>query len=303
MKSVKIIWSTALRVMSDPAPVVCRVSELPSMVIASPPSPSVITPLASKVPLAVRVPVAVKALLTVVVPVPAPIERVVAAPAKLTVVAVVLTSEKVVEPVVIEVVMSGEVPNTATPVPVSSDNELRRAAEVAVVVRFEDASVKTAREAVRPEKVIVPEDVMPVAPVIAPAAMSMVDESSVKASPPSPSVIIPLASSISFAVNVPATVIVDEAVVASERVMALDPESITMFPVEVPPNVRVFIRRDWMVPVAPVKDNPAPVVVAEIDAVGVPSFMPVIANSAEDVACPPTKKSTVELLGNKAPEP
>ena len=44
------------------------------------------------VPLTVKLPVTVNALLTVVVPVAAPIERVVAAPAKFTVVAVVLTS-------------------------------------------------------------------------------------------------------------------------------------------------------------------------------------------------------------------
>jgi len=129
VKSVNIIWSTALMVMSDPAPVVCKTKEEPSMVIASPPSPRVTTPLASKVPLAVRVPVTVKALLTVVVPVDAPTERVVAAPAKLTVVAVVLIRLNVVEPVVREVVISGDVPKTATPVPVSSVRVLRSADE------------------------------------------------------------------------------------------------------------------------------------------------------------------------------
>lgn len=51
---------------------------------------------------------------------PDPILIVVAAPAKFTVVAVVFTSAKVVEGVVSEVVMAGDVPKTATPVPVSS---------------------------------------------------------------------------------------------------------------------------------------------------------------------------------------
>ena len=65
------------------------------------------------------------ALFMVVVPVAAPRLRVVAAPAKFTVVAVVLTRAKVVEGVVRLVVMAGEVPKTATPVPVSSLNEVR----------------------------------------------------------------------------------------------------------------------------------------------------------------------------------
>jgi len=60
------------------------------------------------------------------VPVVPPILRVVAAPAKLTVVAIVFTSANVVEPVVKDVVISGEVPNTEKPVPVSSDRVSRR---------------------------------------------------------------------------------------------------------------------------------------------------------------------------------
>ena len=60
----------------------------------------------------------------VVVPVAAPRLRAVAAPAKLTVVAVVLTRAKVVEGVVKLVVIAGDVPKTATPDPVSSLNEV-----------------------------------------------------------------------------------------------------------------------------------------------------------------------------------
>lgn len=151
------------------------------------------------------------------------------------------------------------------------------------------------------EKVIVPDDVIPVAPVIAPDAISIFDESSVKASPPSPRVIIPLASNTSLAVNVPATVMVEDAVTASDSVIELEPESITMFPVVEPPRVRVFIRRDWIVAVDPVSDIPLLFVVADIEAVGVPSLIPVIANSALVVAVAPTNRSTVELLGNNAP--
>ena len=76
------------------------------------------------VPKRVRAPEMEAALFMVVVPVAAPRLRLVAAPAKLTVVAVVLTRAKVVEGVVMLVVMVGEVPKTATPVPVSSDREV-----------------------------------------------------------------------------------------------------------------------------------------------------------------------------------
>ena len=50
VKSVRIIWSTALRVISVSAPVVCRIKALLSIVTASPPSPRVTVPLASKAP-------------------------------------------------------------------------------------------------------------------------------------------------------------------------------------------------------------------------------------------------------------
>ena len=90
------------------------------------------------------------AFLMVAVPVVAPIVRVVAALAKLTVVAVVSTRSKLVEPVVKEVVIAGEVPNTKSPaVPVSSETESARLAEVIVVARLDDASVVTSLEAVR----------------------------------------------------------------------------------------------------------------------------------------------------------
>lgn len=109
------------------------------------------------------------------VPVVAPMVRVVAAWAKLTVVAVVLTKANVVEPVVKEVVIAGEVPNTATPLPVSSVRASSKAADKAVAAKLEDASVNMALDAVR-----------------------------------------------------------------SGRLITDDPESITMFPVVVPPIVRVF---------------------------------------------------------------
>lgn len=61
-----------------------------------------------------------KSFLTVVVPVVAPRLNVVAAPKAFTVVAVVLNTSNEVLPVVTLVVNDGLVPNTSTPVPVSS---------------------------------------------------------------------------------------------------------------------------------------------------------------------------------------
>lgn len=166
-------------------------------------------------------------LAMVAVPVAAPIFKVVAAPKALTVVALVLKTSNELEPVVMLVVIEGDVPKTATPVPVSSERvasksaeapvvanweealdvtnllavkavvtvpvkvgasivgedpntkapepvssviELAKAREAAVEVKFDEPSVKTALEAVKPERVIVPEEAIPVAPEIAPAA-------------------------------------------------------------------------------------------------------------------------------------
>ena len=75
-------------------------------------------------------PVTCKLLLTVVVPVAAPILNAVAALAKFTVVAVVLIKSKLVDPVVIDVVNAGLVPNTNTPVPVSSEITVASSADV-----------------------------------------------------------------------------------------------------------------------------------------------------------------------------
>jgi hypothetical protein len=68
-------------------------------------------------------------LFTVIVPVAAPMFSVVAAPPKFSVVAVVFTKANVVDGVVKLVVIAGDVPNTATPVPVSSVNAARKFAE------------------------------------------------------------------------------------------------------------------------------------------------------------------------------
>ena len=76
---------------------------------------------------------------------------------------------------VIEVVNVGAVPNTLTPVPVSSVRASSKAADAPEAARFEDASVNKALDAVK-----------------------------------------------------------------SGKLTTDDPESITMFPVVVPPNVRVF---------------------------------------------------------------
>ena len=87
----------------------------------------------SVVPLTVNVPLTVKLLLTVVVPVLAPILIDVPAPAKFTVVAVVFNRSKLVLAVVRLVVIAGLVPNTFTPVPVLSVNALDKLAELGVV--------------------------------------------------------------------------------------------------------------------------------------------------------------------------
>ncbi len=70
-----------------------------------------------------------------------------------------------------------------------------------------------------------------------------------------------------------------------------------MFPVVVPPIVRVFPRRDWIVDVAALKDNPLLLVEAESVATGVPLAIPVTANLAEEVVTPPSRKSVVRFPG------
>jgi len=87
--------------MSLVAPVAVRVIVVPERVIASPPSPIFAIPFAVSVPLAVSVPVEVSALFTVVVPVDAPSETVVAAPPTFRVVALVLKREAVPTKVVV----------------------------------------------------------------------------------------------------------------------------------------------------------------------------------------------------------
>jgi hypothetical protein len=125
-------------------------------------------------PFDVVVPDIVSELFTVEVPVPAPILSVVAAPAKLTVVAVVLTKAKVVEPVVRLVVIAGEVPKTATPDPVSSDMESMRTEDRAVVVRLLDASVKSILEAVMSAKLTTPvPESMTIFPVVVPPKVNV----------------------------------------------------------------------------------------------------------------------------------
>ena len=154
-------------------PVVDISQSLELTATVSPLSPRVTTPLAVKVPLVVVVPVTVRALLTVVVPLDAPTDKVVAAPAKLTVVAIVFANAKVVESVIREVVIVGEVANTANPVPVSSERVLRRTDEMAVAARLLDPSVTTNLDAVRPDKVMVPDDEIPESPAIVPEAVML----------------------------------------------------------------------------------------------------------------------------------
>ena len=112
------------------------------------------------------------------------------------VVAVALSKSNELEPVVKELVIAGEVLKTATPpVPVSSDSESDKAAEAPVETKLEEPSVKTALEAVRPEKLIVPDEVMPVAPVITPnAEISIVGVFKKLVKPEPPELVIKMAS-------------------------------------------------------------------------------------------------------------
>ena len=147
------------------------------------------------------------------------LRAVVAPPAKLTVVAVVLTRLKAVEAVVSDVVIAGDVPKTATPVPVSSVRALRRAEEAPEPVKLDEASVKSALLAVTPVNWIVPEEIIPVAPETAPAELtSKALELMVSASPPSPKFMTPLAVKVPLAVNVPVEVKPEVAVIRPEMV-------------------------------------------------------------------------------------
>ena len=91
-----------------------------------------------------------------------------------------------------EVVKVGEVPKTKLPVPVSSERESIKYWEVPEEVNWPLVVVKTPREAVRFEKVIAPEEVMPVKPEATPAVeTSQVVESIATVSEPLPIVTAP----------------------------------------------------------------------------------------------------------------
>ena len=128
-------------------------------------------------------------LLMVVVPDEAPIFKVVAAPKALMVVAVVLKTENVEELVKTEVVKVGEIEKTKLPVPVSSVTEAATLEDEIEVVKLDEPSVVTNRLAVKPEKVIVPEEEIPVAPVIAPVPVISIEGVSRKLVNPPPPVL------------------------------------------------------------------------------------------------------------------
>lgn len=91
--------------------------------------------LSDEIPLVVQddaemLPLRLSLLRTVVVPDVAPMVSAVAAPAKFTVVAVALIRSNDALPVVSEVVIAGEVPNTREPLPVSSEMTPASSAEV-----------------------------------------------------------------------------------------------------------------------------------------------------------------------------
>ena len=91
---------------------------------------------------------AVKSLLTVVVPDPAPIETVVAAPPTFKVVATVFINANVDESVINDVVTVGDVPKTKAPDPVSPVTHDAKLALLGVVKNVLANAVKSANAAV-----------------------------------------------------------------------------------------------------------------------------------------------------------
>ena len=115
--------------------------------------------------------------------------------------------------VVILVVNCGEVPKTKSPEPVSSDMDKAALAEDIDVVNAPPVVVDTNLSAVRPENVIVPEEVRPVNPDATPAEeISQSLELIAMSSPPSPKTTAPLAVNIPFEVNPDVAVIRPEMV-------------------------------------------------------------------------------------------
>ena len=125
----------------------------------------------------------------------------------------VKSAEATIWGVVIWVVKVGEVPKTATPVPVSSERESIKYWEVPAEVKSPPVVVKTPRAAVRPEKVMFPEEVKPVKPEATPAVeTSQLEVLTEPKSPLSPRV------KAALAVNAPLAVKPDVAVIKPEIV-------------------------------------------------------------------------------------
>lgn len=80
---------------------------------------------------------------------------------------------------------------------------------------------------------------------------------------------------------------------------ALRGESV-ISPVELPPMMSEPLTNDCIVPFDE-SEMPVPLVIAAIDAVGVPEFIFSTANFAEDEAVLPRSRSTVVILGLSAP--
>ena len=71
-------------------------------------------------------------------------------------------------------------------------------------------------------------------------------------------------------------------------------------PVVFPPNVRVLLRRDWIVELFASSESPLLVEPASV-AIGASLLIPVMANCALVVDVPPMSRSTVEFLGLREP--
>jgi hypothetical protein len=87
--------------------------------------------------------------------------------------------------------------------------------------------------------------------------------------------------------------------VLSDRVISPVPESITMLPVVAPPRVRVWLLVVAKVPSAVIENPPASP--ADRVAVGVPEATLRNAILADDVVAPPSSRSTLGIIGERAP--
>ena len=226
------------------------------------------------------------------------------------------SSPKVVVPVVVRVVKAPE-PAVVAP------TETKFAAPAAVIFQLSSV-IETVVAEVEPMAMVLataPVAMLTVLAVVAPVPMlmvsapvpvpklmvlvteSVVPKLRVVAAPPKDSVVTVVLNKVPVVVVevisaevAPLTARSPLMVVSSERVIEDDPLSIVIFPVSDPPRVSVLLSVVDMVP-PELTYVPPPVDEAATEATGVPELMFKTANLADDVACPPTRRSRVELTG------